>query len=312
MNGSRPGRWWLITFAAVALTMSATAQNTANVSPQVQTFQVPAALMPPPSPVDYFRNLLDMSPEQRENILANKPPAVRARIMAKVNEYDALDPRTREVRLQATEIRWFLTPMLRASPAERQARLAIVPDNIRDLVKSRLMRWEILPPTLQREFLENEHTLEYFSGVQSTNNVSGEAVLSDEEQARWNALSGNQQKAMTVQFDQFFELSPDEKEKALETLSANDRQQMLKTVQAFDKLAPSERSEYISALSRFAGMTPAQRAEFLKNAQLWSQMSPTERKAWDDLVHHVPQWPPMSIMPPMPPALHTVAVTNRS
>ena len=60
----------------------------------------------PVSPVAYFRKLLAMSPQQRESALAKKSPAVRARILAKVNEYIALDPDERELRLRATEVRW--------------------------------------------------------------------------------------------------------------------------------------------------------------------------------------------------------------
>lgn len=303
----------MVSLAVAMAAVSSSAQTVStNLALRFKSATVPAAIMPP-SPVDYFRNLLAMSPQQREKVLAKKTPAIRARIMAKVSEYAALDPRDRESRLEATELRWFLMPLLRASPSERDGKLALVPANIRGLVKSRLMQWEILPPALQTEFLENEHILGYFSGVEETNRLAGDAAPSGDEQSRWNALSDGERKAMMAQFNQFFELAPYEEQKALGTLPETDRAQMERAMQIFGKLPQPQRGECIRALSKFAGMSPLQRAIFLRNAQRWSQMSPSERKAWGDLVEHVPQWPPMPVVPPpvpMPPGLHTVAITN--
>ena len=269
------------------------------------------------SPVAFFRQLLAMSPRDRENFLTNKPPEIRERILAKVSEYLALDPNERELRLRATELRWYLMPLMRdASTTNRAARLAQVPDDIRELVKSRLMQWEILPPSLQKEFLDNERTLYYFSHVDATNTApeSGwQHAPSDSEQARWNALPENQRKTVTARFNQFFELTPAEKQKALGTLSETERAQMEKTLQSFDKLPPAQRAECIRAYGKFAGMTPQARAEFLKNAERWSQMSPKERQTWRDLVTHVPQWPPLPtavIMPPIPKNIYPAVATN--
>lgn len=283
-----------------------------NVVFHTGTVPIPAILMPSsPSPVIYFRNLLAMSPQQRDAILAKKPPEVRARILAKVSEYAALDPGQRELRLQATELRWYLMPLLRAAPDDRDAQLARVPNDIRDLVQSRLRQWEILLPPLQQEFLENEHIIGYFSGIDSTNNTAGEAAPSDAEQSHWNALSDEQRQAMTSQFNQFFELSPSEKQKALGGLSAAERAQMQKTMEAFDKLPPMQRMQCVRAFGKFTSLSPQERMEFMKNARRWEQMTPTERKAWADLVDHVPQWAPPAptmIMPPalpVPPNIHT-------
>ena len=69
------------------------------------------------------------------NSLTNRPPEIRARILAKVREYQALDPDERELRLRATELRWYLMPLLREPPTNRAARLAQVPEDLRELVQ---------------------------------------------------------------------------------------------------------------------------------------------------------------------------------
>ena len=229
------------------------------------------------SPVDFFRQLLALSSDERENALTNRSPEARARLLAKISEYEALDPDERELRLRATELRWWLTPLLRLPPAERSVRLASVPDNLRDLVQTRLTQWSILPPPLQEEFLASDQTLHYFAQVE-TNHPSA-------------APAGSQQ--IANRFNQFFELTPEEKEQTLNTLSDAERAQMQKTLQSFENLPPSQRLTCVHNYARFVGMSVAERAEFLKNAESWSKMSPKERQAWRDLVANVPIWPPM-------------------
>jgi hypothetical protein len=321
MNPFCQGRSWLVSFAAAAVFLySAAGQPVTNSSASALVLPIPPTTVPlPPSPVVYFRRLLAMSPSQLESALAKKSPAVRTRILAKVNEYVALDPDERELRLRATDLRWYLLPLLQAAPDQREAELASVPEDIRDLVQSRLTQWELLPPSLQQEFLDNEHIVGYFSDVGATNNVTGVTQLSDADQTHWNALPDNERQGMITQFNQFFELSVEEKQKALGELTDLERRQMERTLRTFNNLPPLERGKCIHAFGKFAGMSRAERAEFLKNAERWSKMSPAERQAWRDLVAHVPQWPPLppAMMPPLPPPTalpqdaHALAPTNR-
>ena len=234
------------------------------------------------SPVDFFRQLLALSPEAQEKALATRPPEARARIIAKLAEYQALDPDERELRLRATELHWWLMPLLRAPGDERAARLAQVPANLRELVEARVQQWSILPPPLQDEILSHETALQYFALVETTNRPGATA----------------EQQRIASQFSQFFELTPEEKELTLNTLSEAERAQMQETLKSFEKLPPEQRLTCVRNYAKFASMGEAERAKFIKNAASWSKMSPSERQAWRDLVQTVPIWPPM---PPMPP-----------
>ena len=207
-------------------------------------------------------------------------------------------------------------PLLRDAPTNRAARLAQVPDDIRELVQNRLEEWSILPPSLQQEFLENERTLRYFAHIDPANDALPSPEPGDDDQARWNALPENQRRQITAQFNEFFELTPDEKQETLNTLSVAERAQMKKTLHAFDQLPPSQRAECIRAFAKFADMSAPEKEEFLKNAERWSQMSPKERQTWRDLVANVPDWPPLPPgfipPPPMPKAAHATVATNRT
>jgi hypothetical protein len=234
--------------------------------------------------VVFFRQLLAMSPAERFQCLTNRAPQIRARILAKVHEYLLLSPDDRELRLQSTELRWYLTPLFRQAPADRQTRLAQMPDDLRGLVKSRLAQWDLLPPSLQQEFLANDRAVTYFAHLPPAG----------------SSPTNSGQPQITAQFEQFFELTPEEKQHALTTLSDEERVQMEKTLKSFEQLPPQQRRLCVRNYARFAGMSAAERADFLKNAERWSQMSPQERQTWRDLVAQVPAWPPMPafIVPP--------------
>ena len=263
--------------------------------PPLPTFQTP-------SPVNYFRELLAMTAGERARALTNRSPEMRSRILEKVREYELFPPDERELRLRATELRWYLTPLFRVAPAERTARLAQVPEDLREIIKSRLAQWDLLPPPVQREFFENDHALHYFAHIEITN-----ATSSDPERQK-----------ISRQFDQFFEFTPDERRQTLGTLSESERAQMQKTLQSFEQMPVQQRRQCVKNFEKFSSMAPAERAEFLKNAERWSKMTPAERQSWRDLVAHVPEWPPLppgavppNLLPPMvPPAPPKVARPN--
>jgi hypothetical protein len=309
------------------------AEPVTNVPAPRKLFSAPANLSLPPvphskSPVDLFRELLAMTPAERQNYLTNRPPEIRERILDKLREYKALDPNERELRLRATELRWYLLPLLHEFPTNRATQLAAIPDDLQPLVKNRLMQWDILPPPLQKEFFESERALRYFTHVDSSNSPPMPPIPPghgwhhgppDPDLAHWNTLAEDQRQKITAQCNQFFELTPMEKKKTLNTLSDAERQQMEKTLETFGQLPPVQRRQCIRAFTEFAGMSAQEKQDFLKNARRWSQISPKERQAWRDLVTHIPEWPPLppELMPPMPPMppqltqrLHPVAATN--
>ena len=261
---------------------SAVAQATKPVMPGVAKLLPPQPPQPQniSSPVVFFRQLLALPAAERNAALTNRPPETRERIKAKVREYLALDPDERELRLRATELRWWLAPLFKVAPADRAARVASAPEELRGIISARLAQWDALAPALQQEFLDNDKTLHYFARVEPTNAVASTA----------------EQQNISAQFNQFFELTPAEKSQALNTLSAAERTAMERTLAAFEKMPPPQRLQCVRNYATFAGLTAAERADFLKNAARWAQLSPKERQSWRDLVARVPLQPPM---PPM-------------
>ncbi|HEX4350556.1 MAG TPA: DUF3106 domain-containing protein [Verrucomicrobiae bacterium] len=274
-------RQLIFCLAAVVAAVAAQAQPAGPV-PTRPSITLTNLIPPPPqSPVVFFRQLLQMSPAERNKSLADRLPQARAHITAKVREYLALNPDERELRLRATELRWYLMPLLQMSPTNRTVRLAQVPPELQRLVQVRLSEWDVLPPRLQQEFLANDKTLNYVAHVETPNPPSPDP----------------QQQKIADQVNQFFDLTPGEKRKLLGTLSDSERTQMEKTLTTFDGLPAQQRALCIRNYAKFAGMSDGERAEFLKNAESWSKLSPQERQAWRDLVARIPMWPPMPQVP---------------
>jgi hypothetical protein len=282
--------------------------------PRASEAVLTAPLRPSSSPVETFRKLLAMSPEERDQFLNRYPAATRERLVAKVQEYQILPAEMRELRLQVTELRWYLLPLMKMPVALRAEQLKRVPESCRDLVAARLEQWEILPPSLRDEILEYETTMHHFVG----RDAGGDAVVQrqlpaedvperdrpalEQTLARWQALPRVQRDQMYASFESYFQLSEEEKQKTLDTLSEPARQETERVLEPIEKWPRSQQQRYLVAFRKFADMSPREREWFMRNAGRWQNMSAAERQAWRDLVQQLPESPvgPPNLVRPRP------------
>jgi hypothetical protein len=240
------------------------------------------------SPVDVFRELLAQTPGERAEFLAKRTPESRKLILAKLRDYESLTPEERTLRLEVTELRWYLLPLMKAPPGNRGEQLATIPDGVRKLVEERLTHWDKLPPEVKRQVLENGDILQYYFECAARNgDQTAGPVLTTDMRSRTRQYS----------LEQFFLLNPEEKDKILHTLSEPERQQIAKSLQVFAALTPGQRSECLRSFEKFASLTTQERQQFLRSAEQWKAMSPSERQSWKDLVYK------LSRLPPIPPGL---------
>ena len=309
MNGSGQMSRWVLLAILIAGSLS-THTSFSQENTNTTSLASPATRQTSPSghrksPVDFFRELLAMTPEEQESFLARHSPEKRRRIEAKLNEYKSLSPDDRELRLRATELHWYLMPLIRMPATNRAERLALIPPDMRAIVEERLDVWAIIPPPLSDRLLEYEDIIRFLAQPEAATIDQREKILSEippwrrkQLEAgidRWQAMPESERQQLCNQFSAFFELTPQEKQKALNTLSEVERRQMDKTLKEFDALPKEQRSLCMVAFQKFAEMSLEDRAQFLKNAERWQQMTPDERQAWRDLVEQVPQWPPFPV-----------------
>lgn len=303
--------------AASLLAQAATnhpASAPANATPARPLESMPPAppkpVLPLP-PISFFRELLAMNAAERKQALTNRPPASQKQILAKVREYESLQADERELRLRVTELRWYLLPLMTAPATNRPAQLALIPDRDRKLVEDRLQEWDKVPPDVQKELLGIEPTLQYIAEIEGRSEQQRQEILKTISPARramleqgiskWSSMSEDQRRKMLDRFKGYFDLTAQEKQKALNTLSEPERRQIEKTLQTFGSLTPAQRAQCIRSFEKFASLSLEERQQFLKDAERWKLMPIEQRQAWKDLVTRLSQQPPM---PPLPPRPH--------
>jgi hypothetical protein len=263
------------------------------------------------SPVALFRELLAMSPLELKQSLTNRSPESQKIIRAKLREYAAMDADRREERLQATEMCWYLQPLLTGSATNRAERLASIPFRNRRFVADRLGEWDKLPADVQKDLLANKDTLSYLTEIKGLTDDARRNIVTNMSPARrerlqagieqWNRMPEEQRQKMMSRFNQFFDLTAAEKEKTLRTLSVPERRQIEKTLVTFGKLPPDQRATCIRAIEKYTNLNLAERQRFWKNAERWGTLTPSQRQAWRDLVNKLP--PPLPTdFPPLPPS----------
>ena len=303
----------LLAQAATNHPASATTNST-RAHPRVSGIPMPPESPPQPpsqSPISFFRELLAMNATERKQALTNRSPEGQKLILAKVREYQSLPPDERELRLRATELRWYLLPLMNTPATNRPAKLAMIPGPDRQLVEDRLQEWDKLSPEAQKELLANEATIAYITDLEGRTAEQRRQMVANLPPARrellenginkWGSMSEEQRRKMLERFKGFFDLSAQEKQKALNTLSGPERRQIAQTLRTFGSLPPVQRIQVIRSFGKFADLSLAERQQFLKSAERWKLMSPAERQAWRDLVYRLPPPEPPDL-PPMPPA----------
>lgn len=276
---------------------------------------------PPKSPVEFFRELLKMSPEERKKAIASRPPETQDRILKKLDEYKILPGELQELRLRETELRWYLRPLMDEPRTNRAARLAQIPEDERKIVEDRLHTWDILPPPLQQQWKNDDMVVNYLAQNASATPQEQSNMLTimppdlrDKLQQgldRWNGMTEDQRQKALAGFNNFFKLTPGEKAEALGTVSVAERQQMEKTLDAYGKLTAQQRTNCIRSFQKFASMSVSERQQFLQNAERWNAMSPAERAKWQKLVTIAPIMPPTE-KPPGPAKLPVRSLRSTS
>ena len=229
-----------------------------------------------PSPVELFRMLLATNSSARDAFLAGKSPKSQAVIQSKLREYEAMTPAAREARLQASQLHWYLPPLMGMNAAERARHVAAIPQPDRKLIEERLGLLSIFPPPLQNEIITNQNL---FRLVETAEQSGGKNPLGD--------LTGEQRNKLEQQYQVWIKLvalPPDDRNKALSPLNEADRARMELTLSHLGGLSGEEREQAVQGFRKFAELSPADRITFLKTAERWRTMSAKDRQLWRSIV----------------------------
>jgi len=280
--------------------------------------RVPPQLPPvPPSPIDYFRKLIDATPVEREKLLEGRSAEHRRVLTNNLQSYLSLSASNREMRLRAMELRYHLTPLLQMSATNRAQRLALVPEAYRQEVSGRLALWDRLAPEVQKQIVENGRAIRKDPPVLPPmpplppvrtaiprGYNSNVLAASDTALNRWQTYPEAKRREIFTLFTNLFDQAEPQKQKALAPLSAAERDLMEKALATYRGLTPIQRSSCVNAFKKFADLPLAERRQFLRNAEAWQAMKPEDRERWRHIVSNLPPMPPLPPgfgMPPIPP-----------
>jgi hypothetical protein len=277
-----------------------TATNSGLASPLSQRKPAPPPEIPVPpvikSPIAFFRELLDMTPSDRLAALSNRLPETRKQILAKVREYRSLSLNERELRLRATELEWYLVPLMKLPATNRAARLVSVPEEYRKMIQIRLDQWDILPDTAKSDLLARRESIRVY-----LQKMAGETVQTNTGVPAVEDMPDPQRQQLISQYKQIFDLSHREKQAVLRNLSPAEQRQITNSLAKFASLTPAQQTQCVRSFAEFSKMTHAERQQFLKNAERWIMMTPDQRQAWRDVVEKMSLTPPSFPGPPRPP-----------
>ena len=301
MNSSKTIRLLIAATLVLGAAVLESAPLPPTLPPSPATATAPVA--PFVSPVQFFRDLLAMTPAEQESTLAPRTPRTRKALLNKVREYQALDPETRELRLRTTELRWYLKTLLPMEPARRSQALAAMPARDRASVAHRLAQWDRLSPGWRNEILKHERTMDWLrkQELESANRPGSREM--EIRLTQWQTLSREKRVGMIDSFKKFFLLSKAEQEKTLAALPQSQRATIAPAIRRIEALPQAQRVECVNAFRQIASMPAERRQSFVRKASQWRQMTANERQTWTDLVVKFPPLPPGFSGPPSPEGL---------
>ena len=120
---------------------------------------------------------------------------------------------------------------MNVAPTNRSAQLAQIPPEDRALVEYRMREWDRLAPEVQKQLLENEATIRYFT------------ELRDSQGYRTNTISAARRDKLERGIQQWQALVEADRQR-IANLSLEERHQFLKNAERWELMTPDERQAW--------------------------------------------------------------------
>lgn len=294
--------------------------NVVSLRPQTLSPSAPSSLSSAKSGLDYFRQLLAASPEERQKLLVGRSAEHREVLENGLRKYDALAPAERDHGLRLMALRFHLASLMAVAPSNREGRLKQVPLSERVLVEQRLRIWDQLPPEDQKDLLQKERLARVVGVLVPSprpargrlspgNTTSNEWRQMESSLGLLNALSEAKRARIQANFERLFQLpDPAQASEELESLQLGPAELdlMKKALERFRRIPRPQRDACLENFKKLSQLPPQEMRQFLRNAEEWKKMSPEDRAQWRMLVNKLmplPPLPPGFSLPPSPPNL---------
>ncbi|MCF7669268.1 MAG: hypothetical protein K9N48_05785 [Verrucomicrobia bacterium] len=266
------------------------------------------------TPVDQFRKLLELQEQQRNQTLQSFPAQQRNILCEKLGEYDSMPEPQRRLRLRTAELGWFMKTLIQTDKPERADKLSALPELYQEWFEYKLNYWDEISPDKQNIILASDKMFGFFlhspqpPPMPSSNKpppMPPEKTEKNELLAalnKWRALPSDKQERIYQQFQNFLQLTEQDKQKAIRELNRNQRTKMEKHLRTLNNMSPANQRNFLESFRKLTNLEDIELQRFLQGARKWHSMTLPEKLTFKHLANTIPPLPPGLAKPPFPTA----------
>jgi hypothetical protein len=261
-----------------------------------------------PSPVEKFRLLLEASSSELKAELDAYPEETRSKISVKIAEYRKLSVENRRQKLTATELRWYLPPLLNVDQDTRDFHLKKLEPGLAEVIHQRLMTWDSLPEDLKSSSSKSSLIIGHLSKAPSLNpplptpSASG-TVASAPKLPKVPGTSVSVNAAAPVSQERlqrlkaYFEMNQEAKNATLKDASLMSDSIFMSRLNWLETMPDQLRERVLSHLIRFQELSAEEKKDFGRSIKTWNRLPQPEKEALRNLVKKTPPFPGKAVQP---------------
>ena len=269
-----------------------------------------------PSPVEKFRLLLEASSSELNSELDTYPEETRSRIRLKITEYRKLSVEKRRQKLVATELRWYLPPLLNVDQETRDLHLKKLEPILANVIYQRLLTWDTLPEDLKSSSSKSSLIIGHLSKAPSLNpplpNPSASGTLASAAQPSSQNTpslpgapgnSGSVKASNPVSEERlqrlqaYFGMSQEAKNATLKDASLMSDSIFMSRLNWLETMPEQLWERVLSHLIRFQELSAEEKKAFGQSIKTWNRLPQAEKQAMRNLVKRTPPFPEKSVQP---------------
>lgn len=243
-----------------------------------------AQLVTKKSPVAQFRDLLSYSEDQQRAFVIKQAPEIQSILSSKLDEYRNLPSAQREFKLVATELHFYLDPVLKSHENIDRTLFSQAPSHVQHYLNMAVEFWNGLSIPHRDLLLSKKAAVSYLI---SLSYKSGESQSYDPSKSEWDGLYS-------------FLLMPSDQQKAfLDSVDVNPSGTINKILTAFENLDEEERKRCAHAFVCYLSFPPQLKKQLNDGLHSWAEKPPIERSLWREIAEKYPKITPI----PLPPGM---------
>lgn len=235
------------------------------------------------SPISKFRTILNWSPEERSQFVKKQPANVQRILERKIMEYEALSESQREFRLIATELHFYLDPLLVGNRNIDPSAVQEVPPHLRKYIDQSVGFWNRIKPAHRDLLLAKKEAVSYLISISSR--LYDLEKLMPKPAPEWDNLYN------------FLQLPHNKQLSFMKAYQIKPSIEMEKLLVAFQGLEDEEKRNCAHAFVCYLSFPNNLKTQFVDGLAEWSQKKPSERSIWREIASKYPRIRPVPVPP---------------